>query len=257
LFTDSADLAAFEREPKHHPVLFSVYYGRPVEAETIERIRGKAESCLRHLHESAVWDDVANCPRESVWIFDGPVSFMVDQIPVWAAPDLVYQLPGMRPVILDWKTGSVKIQQAYEQLGVYGCFAESALGLPAAPEGYEGQIAELATGECWSIDLNASDLRATEDRIRARSIEMESFEEPDQPGVAKPLDAFQLVQSRTRCLTCNYLELCQGEASATRRVTSGEASGRRRPQISGSPTTTTPQPGGTPAARVLPSCRST
>lgn len=160
---NSKNLVAFARDPKRHPVLLSVYYGRGLGQETVDRIRTKAEVCLRNLVDCSVWSALEGCSPESVHVLDTPGAFEFEGTLVWAIPDLVYSRPGRPHSVVDWKTGRPDPLGAFQQLRLYGCFLRDGLGL-AGRDGYEGQVVELAAGRAWTIEIAEGDLHEAEAR---------------------------------------------------------------------------------------------
>jgi len=209
----SRDLAAFVRDPRREPVLLSVYYGRGLPPGTVERIRAKAEACLRCLVASPIWEELARCTPSQVHVLENPGTFEVDGIPVWAVPDLVFTPAGRRPVIVDWKSGRVDPVRAGEQLSLYGCFVRDGLALPPADGGYEGWIVGLAEGEDWSYDLSLDDLRGAEQRIR-RGLDTVRALLGERPGAPAGFGSFPMTERRGRCPECPFWELCETEIRA-------------------------------------------
>jgi predicted RecB family nuclease len=126
---------------------------------------------------------------------------------VWAVPDLVVIPARGVPAVLDWKTGRASIDGAFAQLAVYGLFVEHALEVPFPSAGYEGQIADLTSGDVSSVVLDSEALRDAEDRIRVSQGRMRALaEEAGGDPFACPPPA-----ERGRCRTCPFLELCAPE----------------------------------------------
>lgn len=207
---NSRDMRAFLRNPKRHPVLLSAYYDRGLGAETIERIRDKAERCLRHLDASPAWDSLAGCRPDQIQVFDEPGHFAMEETLVWAAPDLAYTGQDGRTVVLDWKTGRVDAGTALAQLCLYACFLRESQATETSSAGWVGQLVQLSTGEIWSADLSDAELAAAEGRVRTSLQAMRELLEPDG-RTPKPLDLFPLKRCRGRCPECAYWELCEPE----------------------------------------------
>lgn len=214
LWRNGRSLGAFMRDPRAHPMLLDVYYERDVSPRQIERVRARMITCNRHLSGCALWDVLECCDTARVHVIDSPVAFVVDQVTVWAAPDLVYTPPGGRPVIIDWKTGRVDPRVALDQLRVYGLCVSEAFGIPVGADGYEGRIVELSSGECWSIDLLDDDLDAARGLVLASAAKSrELLVAPDYRD-PRPVEAFPLAADRATCTRCNYWELCAAELEA-------------------------------------------
>ena len=64
-------------------------------------------------------------PRKEIRVFDAPVRFSAGGIEAWAAPDLVFRIPGGARVVVDWKTGKEEKDAEREQVSAYGLFLTS------------------------------------------------------------------------------------------------------------------------------------
>lgn len=201
--------ATFLHDPKQFPILLDVYYGRGTSPSTVERVRAKMERCLSHLATSPVWTELERCHPGEVRVIDQPALFPLDGTPVWAAPDLVFTPPDDRPVIVDWKTGSVDVAAAIAQLSLYAHFVRQALSLPHEPHGYEGRIVELGSGEAWSVDLTVQAIADAQARVRTSTEAMRALLEPPEYARPLPIGHFPLTRSRAGCPRCNYWELCE------------------------------------------------
>lgn len=200
---------AFFADPRRHPVLLGVYYGRGVGEASIQRIREKMDRCLVHLVEAPVWADLLACEPASVHVVDSPDAVALGDVSLWAAPDLVYTTPDGRTILLDWKTGPTAPEEAQAQLSLYAAYAEAALGLSPGPLAFEGQVWDLSSGEVCVLPLGAPEIRAASVRLESESAEVRTrLARVEAVGVA---EAFPLTSERFRCSRCNFWELCEPE----------------------------------------------
>lgn len=207
LVRNGRDLAAFAADPAGHPVLIEAYYGRELPGEQVERVRRKLERCTHHLAESTVWCELESCTPDQVHAIDAPVSFSFAGTTVWAAPDLVYAPAVGPPVVLDWKSGRVGIDSAAAQLGLYASYARAQLGLALPVTGYDGQVADLSSGERWSVPLTADALEAAESRVREGVIALAQL--PDDPVQSGTEAAYARTTDRVTCRSCPYWAFCE------------------------------------------------
>ncbi|CAA9336282.1 MAG: hypothetical protein AVDCRST_MAG68-3379 [uncultured Gemmatimonadetes bacterium] len=212
LVRNGGDLAAFADDPVHHPVLLEAYYGRELPDGQVERVREKMERCTRHLAESTVWADLARCAPGQVHAVDAPAAFEVGGTTVWAAPDLAYTPASGPPIILDWKTGRVGVESAVEQLGLYAAYARTRLNLPLPTTGYDGQVADLGTGERWSVPLTAATVDAAEARVREGAMAMAGM--PDDPTHPETEAAYPRTDHRDICRNCPFWAICEPETGS-------------------------------------------
>jgi hypothetical protein len=204
----SRDLAAFHRDPRCHPVLLDVYYGREVDPESIERVRTKMKRCLAALVDCPVWTVLEGCTPAEVWIIDAPVQITVDGVLVWIVPDLVYARAGKRTVVLDWKTGRVDEATVLDQLCLGALAVRDALAVPAGRDGYQGLVVELTTGEVHSTDLSEDDLASAEERIRWGGEAMRALDSGPGGDPRDRIDDFPMTDQRAGCPKCPFWELC-------------------------------------------------
>jgi hypothetical protein len=207
LVRNGRDLPAFAADPVHHPVLVEAYYGRILPEKQVERVREKMERCTRHLAESTVWAELARCAPGQVHAIDAPASFEIDGTTVWAAPDLIFTPESGPPIILDWKSGRVGVDSAVEQLGLYASYARAQLQLPLPTSGYEGQVADLGSGERWSVPLTMATMEAAKIRVREGALAMAGLpDDPAQPGAEA---AYPRTVDHTTCQNCPFWALCE------------------------------------------------
>lgn len=207
LVRNGRDLAAFAADPAGHPVLIEAYYGRELSGEQVERVRRKLERCTRNLAESTVWSELERCAPDQVHAVDAPVTFSFAGTTIWLAPDLVYTPAAGPPVVLDWKSGRVSIDSAVDQLGLYASYARVQLALDLPATGFDGQVADLSTGERWSVPLTAEALAAAETRVRDGVLAMGQL--PDDPAQSGTEAAYPRTSDRVTCRSCPYWAFCE------------------------------------------------
>ena len=221
------DVEAFLADPKRFPLRMEVFYGRGTDPERLERVRAKMELCLEALHGCCLWGDLAELGRRDILMVDRLSTLTVDDIPVYAAPDLVYR-SDTGHIIVEWKTGRDPLVR--EQTALYGLFVRDGLGVPCA----EGRLhvrlfrLDLATEETWEI--TAPDLEAAEARVQHSVAAMRCLLQGPEANMPEPKSAFPLTSSRGQCPRCPFWALCEGEIrnsgpAAFKRNTSSLATG--------------------------------
>lgn len=212
LVRNGRDLPAFAADPAHHPVLMEAYYGRALPGGQVERVRVKMERCTRNLAESSVWAELARCAPGQVHAIDAPAAFVIHGTTVWAAPDLVFTPESGPPIILDWKSGRVGVDSAVEQLGLYASYARAQLRLPLPTTGYEGQVADLGSGERWSVPLTTATMDAAEARVREGTLAMAGL--PCDPGQPDAEAAYPRTLDHDTCRNCPFWALCEPDVGS-------------------------------------------
>jgi len=216
-----ADLRAFLRRPKWHPVLVGVYYGWNADWDAAVRVAAaRLDACLRDLLESPVLEEIARCDPRHVLLpepFDH-VPFVVDGAPIslWAAPDLAHWRPAApgepRTLeITDWKTG--RPDGAELQLAVYAVFLRARLRIPFAEGRFAGRVVCLGDGGGETRrELTRADLVSAAARIGDGVREMRRFlAEPPAPAPL-PKEAFPMLPDGSpRCGRCPFQQLCDAD----------------------------------------------
>lgn len=212
---------AFVRQPTEIPMLQEVWYTGHRDEHTTQRVREKMLASLSSLAASPVWSDLSHLNPDRVVVVDSLSSFLLDGIPVYAAPDLAYRpnplevpasaRPGANLVIVDWKTGAHS-DDADLQLGVYALGLVLGQGLEF-DEPWLGHVALLATDEAEWHEVTALDLARAKQRIRSSIAAMQELQSDCEGNVPLPREAFPLAppECRSRCPACPFFQLCEEE----------------------------------------------
>lgn len=208
VYRTSLDRRAFLRDPERKMFL-ALYYERGLSEERVERIRRKAEQCVRNLAECPLWDELEQCEPASVLAVDRISSFLVHGHTVFASPDLVYRPTPGACTICDWKTGSP--EGTRNQLALYALFVRDGMGIATADGTYRGRVFALADGAEEEYVLTPGDLDEAAERVATGVERMHALLVDAERNVPKPKHAFPLTSRRGRCPTCPYFELCAEE----------------------------------------------
>ncbi|HEV2150094.1 MAG TPA: PD-(D/E)XK nuclease family protein [Longimicrobiaceae bacterium] len=202
----ATDVRAFLRDPKRIPMLAARYYERGVGPATIERIREKLSRTHTHLIASPVWVELREAGPAGIHLVDALSAFQLGEIPVYAAPDLVFSRAG-DTVIVDWKTSYDRDARA--QVAVYGLYIRHVLGVASSEGAYVARVVHLVDGDETTWNVTDTELDAAEERIQESSEAMRAAD----AAAAGPAwrEAFPLTRRRDRCGTCPFWEFCEGE----------------------------------------------
>lgn len=204
IYRNGRAIGAFLRDPVAHPVLLEHYYGREVSHERISRTKAKIERCARHLARSAIWPELAGASSTSVKVVERPTTFSLGGALVWAAPDLMFTPSVGPPVIVDWKTGRINVEQTDQQLCVYAAWAVKGSHLPKHVQAVDGRVADLLTGELWAVTLGVDAVAATEERIRGDIPAIMTAEAAATEGAS----AYPQTHHRSACRSCPFHAFC-------------------------------------------------
>jgi hypothetical protein len=197
---------AFLQDPARHPMLREVWYGSGIRGADVEWVGGRMRRCLRSLLASPVWEDVRQADPKDILVIDSPCQFILGGVPLYAAPDLLYRRRSGVWVIVDWKTG--REQDASAQLGVYAAYLEHGVGITVEPGRVLGRVCYLDSGEEYEEVLTRADLDAAEASMQTSVSWMRGFLVDPEQNAPRDIDAFTCTSQSSRCLGCNFQELC-------------------------------------------------
>ena len=211
----STDRMAFLRDPKAHPMLRSIYYGGRNDRAEIDAVSAKIEPCLRHLHDSALWDRLAALSPASIVLVEAHDALEWEGVRIFAGPDVAVVEDGCCEIV-DWKSGRRREEEeAREQLAGYAWFLTRKLGLEFVNGGWTARAVYLHDGEEETYVITRLDLLRAEHRIRESVEQMRGFLADAPTNTPLAVSAFPLLHPafRFRCARCSYLQLCEREMS--------------------------------------------
>ena len=207
LWAGSRRKDAFVRSPKNNLMLLDSWYGRPISQKRIDRTRDRMYRCLDTLYEWPGWTEVERTFPVAFEATD-PVDY--GGIPLYAAPDLVYQVPGEPWTIVDWKTGST--QGAEEQIGIYALYLLE-LGFQDFDGHAIGRVVALDDGEEETFEITPDSIRRARRfvdgsirRLKDHLVGLDT--EANEPA---PKEQFRARPDEKKCRHCPFLELCENE----------------------------------------------
>lgn len=200
----SRDVRQFLRSPRGTPMLREWYYHGVISPEAVQHTRERMTTCLENLVGAPLWDELRRADPTTVVVPDGPSLVEVAGTPAYLVPDLLFR--GNLWTIVDWKTGRPG-DDVWDQIAVYGLILSEVMHLPLE-EGFEGCVCFLETGEVERCRLTATDLAWARERITSSTERMRRLLSDPERNVPLGRDVFAMTRDRSRCLRCNFLELC-------------------------------------------------
>jgi len=202
---------AFLRDPKRVVMLQDAWYAGRGDASGLAPALTKARKCLRELENSALWEELEQCPPEWVLVPEGPEAFVHEGWAVYAGPDLVYRPDGQRVVILDWKTGDAS--DAELQIPLYALYCRAVLGIPFREGEWFGRVINLSTGADTGQEIMRMDLMQAAERVRQSVGAMHALLDGIDSNVPRPMEEFPVAEPERRrmCQYCPFLALCESE----------------------------------------------
>ena len=195
--------------PKQYAVLFEDYYGPGMEERERETAVALARECAAGFSASVYARRAFAVPKKRLRIID-PTDFEamkigIDDVLVYAAPDLVVEDEEGLLHIVDWKTGkSGKADIA--QLAVYGLYAAEKLGGPL--ERVVAHLVYVRTGEWEKYDNLREGVAEARRRISTYTADVRSRLTDVENNVAGDIDLFPMTDNRLLCRRCKFQEIC-------------------------------------------------
>lgn len=221
------DKLRYLANPTRNGMFSEHFHETPVSPQDLESRRIKAREQISRLRRSTVWDDLAACDAADIIVVESLETIDVVsaelKAKLYGKPDLAYIHrssltmgdgiviePGASgiPVIVDWKCGIIREEQAMLQLSVYAYFLREKFGILPHPEigGYLGRVVDLS-----SDDDDVARVITPLDVARARTAVRRGLD-----SMAPLLDsAGHIIKSRAArttdssvCRWCVYRDLC-------------------------------------------------
>lgn len=208
----SKNRRAFERNPKHHPMLHSVYYRGSWDIGEVAKVKEKVDRCLASLRSCSLWEELRGADPAGIVLIDQLEAVNVGGIWVYAAPDLVVRIEEDVTVV-DWKTGAEGDEEVTEQLALYALVVIKRFRWRFDDHQWFGRIIRLNEGQEQAVDLTRLHLMRASHRIRESVELMRAYLEDFAENRPRPAEAFPLVHPafRAQCCRCNFFELCRPE----------------------------------------------
>lgn len=202
---DDGDL--FLRRPNRVDMLREFYYGLGLSREVIAKINQRATETAQALVASSVWPELA---REGTRLisceqFD---TFLVGDTPVYAVPDLLFTNARDQWIIVDWKTGEA-VEDNQEQVALYALYVQKKHRVPV--ERIVTRLEYLNLQTVQELTFTAEDLEVVEQSALASMKQMQGLLLDPSQNIPHAKERFALTSARSRCLWCNFYELCQRE----------------------------------------------
>ncbi len=201
------DMDMFLRRPNRVDMLQEFYYQMEVSEATLAKINQRLRQVAAALVATPVWEDLGEDGAKVIASeqFD---TFIIDNTPVFAVPDLLYRVQDGRWIIVDWKTGE-EMEDNQDQVALYALYVHKKHGVP--PERILTRLEYLSLQVSKEQTFTGKDLQRVEDEARAGIKEMRDLLVDPAENVPSPKEAFALTKARGQCPLCNFYELCQKE----------------------------------------------
>jgi hypothetical protein len=217
-------------EPKKHRgrlnidwlALFEHEYGRPLDPARISRTRNECKSAIETLLSNSILPRALDSDP-SGWVIEDldraefSQNFIFNGATVYVKTDFIFREPDGTFIIVDWKTTRERCGRdatargAAVQLGVYGYYASTVLGIPVNDiRLYEVNL--LGGGALTEHTIRAESIELFRRHITAGITELsgvlvDADRERNEPG---PIDRFPKIENGA-CRSCNFYRICKDE----------------------------------------------
>lgn len=196
---------SFLRRPNRVDMLHEFYYKRDVSEAVLERVNQRITEVSTALVASDVWEQLALEGAEIIASeqFD---TFMIDQTPVYAVPDLLYKSATGEYRIVDWKTGE-EVEDNQDQVALYALYTQRKYG--ARAEQITACLEYLSLGLQKELTFTTENLEDVEKHVRESVDKMRELLLDPAQNIAGSKERFPLTDEKALCPWCNFYELCQ------------------------------------------------
>lgn len=201
------DLDQFIRRPNRVDMLHEFYYQMGVSETVVARINKRTTQTAKALVASPVWDLLAQ-PNVELISYEQFDTFLIDDTPVYAVPDLLYKNPQGEWIIVDWKTGE-EVDDNRDQVALYALFVHEKYGVQI--DQIRARLEYLNLDQTTEMQFTGEDLEEVKATARGSIAEMQKLLSDPVQNIPKGKEHFVLTDSRDRCPWCNFYELCQEE----------------------------------------------
>jgi CRISPR/Cas system-associated exonuclease Cas4 (RecB family) len=211
-FLDSRDRKdLWLHKPNRYTMLFEMYYGGELPAESVQDIHNRLNVCLKNFLQSKSFREVTSGGQIRFLESERFRTVEINGIKLYVVMDLLYRdIQRDKWVIADWKTGS-KSSDDIGQLAVYALYLMKERNVPL--EKIEIRNEYLLTGGCHTYHLISGDIQAMLEQMEASVQYMTHYQLDTEKNEPVPLEEFQRTSHTFRCRRCNYRELCDKSAN--------------------------------------------
>jgi len=197
------------RDPKRFANLFEDYYGAGLTDADRDAALASARSYVAGFASSVYARRAFSIPKQRLRIIDpsdfDQMKIAMDDVLVYAAPDLVVEDESGLLHVVDWKTGAPR-KANVAQLSVYGLFVSEKLGVPL--ERVAAHIVYLRDSTYERYENLREGVAEARRRIATYTTDVRSRLTDVGHNVAGDIAAFPMTDDRSLCRRCKFREIC-------------------------------------------------
>lgn len=204
---DSKKRDLWIESPKKYVMLQEFYYGGGLDESTIGKIKDKMVKSVDNIMISPTIKEMlkGDC---SVRITEAMDTFDLFDTPVYAIPDLVFERPDKKWVVVDWKTGKEHDSHP-SQINVYCMYLKAKFGVKE--DMITGRVEYLLSGKTRDVAISKKSFNDTEKEIEKSIAGMKKcLADPDK-NIPFGKDRYPLAKHTALCKWCSFYEMCREE----------------------------------------------
>ena len=195
-------------DPKHFTILFEDYYQSGVSAQVEEQAKRTLHSCVDGLAADPFGRRVFAVEKERLRLIDpkniGDTRVTWNGMLLYGSPDLVVEDEQGGLHIVDWKTGKPR-KPNLAQLAIYGIFVSERFGVPT--DRLTAHLIYVMAGSREKHDV-VEGVEEAKRAITTYVTDVKGRLTDVDNNVAGDIEQFPMTESRWRCRSCNFRELC-------------------------------------------------
>ncbi len=208
---DSESRTEWERSPKRRRMFHEFYYDTGIGENKIAEARELLHRCFDNLLNSKSFREVIAAPFYEVKNVEQFVTFLIDETPIHAVPDLIYRKGDDTWTVVDWKSGK-REEDNREQALVYALYLRERHGVKG-PD-ISVRIERLALGTAEDYAYPQHDLDYGVARIRDSIAAMRTYLIDTEVNEPYEKINFPLRSDTSICKFCNFYEMDGEEIAA-------------------------------------------
>ncbi len=195
----------YRNNPKKSLGLFEHEYNIPIDDDVWFKLHEKARSCVLHLLESGIFEEIKHLPPVDWLTLESLLDFPFEGNKIYLKMDFAGRSPS-GVLIVDWKTGEKDDVDSDVQLSCYGLYAVETWNIePSLITTVEYNLSVRKEHRKQLVPANIDWIKHY---IRSSITSMKELLQEPEENLAREED-FPFTDNELTCRWCNYQKLCR------------------------------------------------